>query len=109
LVNQQHDNVSVRVIIDDRLGHLLQQYRFTGTRWRNDESPLSQADGCNDINNACTQFRWIGGQFQSIFWMQRSQVVEWYFFRYKIRVGPVNRLNSEEREVTFVFFRRTNL
>ncbi len=45
LVDEQHDQRDLGMILDDRVRHLLQQDRLAGARRRDDQAALSLADG----------------------------------------------------------------
>ena len=51
LIYQQHDEVALRLVSDDRGCYVLQQHRLSGLGRRNDQSTLPFADGSDHIDN----------------------------------------------------------
>ena len=56
LVDQQHDDVALRVVLQDGLGHLLQQDRLAGPRRRDDQAALAEADRRDDVDDPRVEF-----------------------------------------------------
>ncbi len=63
LVDQQYDDIDIRVVLQDRLGHLLQQDRFTGLWGGDDQRPLAKSDRGDHIDDAGAQ---LGGSVVSL-------------------------------------------
>ena len=108
-VDEQDKHVRVRVILEDRLGHLLHQYCLASARWGNDQTPLAEADGCYQIHHAITYLARFRFEDNPFFRMQRCQRIEGLATSHLIRVSMVDRLDTKQRKVAFVFFRRSNL
>ena len=51
LINQQHDEIALRVVRFDRMGDILQQNGLTGPRRGHDQRPLALPDGSHQIND----------------------------------------------------------
>ena len=62
LVNEQHDDIDIGMVDEDRLGHLLQQDRLPRLGWRNNESPLAESDRRDHVDDPSTQLGGIGRQ-----------------------------------------------
>ena len=52
LVNEQHDEVALGVVLADGLGDVLQHHGFARFRRRDDEAALAFADGRDEVNHA---------------------------------------------------------
>ncbi len=52
LIDQQHDQVDVRVVVLDGLGDVLQHHRLTGFRLGDDEAALATADRGDEVEDA---------------------------------------------------------
>jgi hypothetical protein len=63
LVDEQHDDVTLRVVLQHTVGDLLQQHRLPRTRWGNDQATLPFADRRHEVQDTHTQFR--TGRLQS--------------------------------------------
>ena len=53
LVDEQNEEVHLRVVLDDRIGEVLHEHCLTGTRRSHDESAGALADGADEIHHAC--------------------------------------------------------
>ena len=52
LIDQQHDDVHVRVVFRDRIGDLLEDDGLAGSWWGNDERPLAEPERCDQVDDA---------------------------------------------------------
>ena len=79
LVDQQHDQITFRVIVGDRVGDVLQQHRLAGTRRRHDQRALAFADRRDDVDDAGGEIlfgRILEFHLQPLVGIERRQVVE---------------------------------
>ena len=75
-VDQQYDDVGIRMILLDHVRHLLQQDGFSGSWGRNNQSSLAQPNWSDQVDDASAEVRRLGGQAETLSWVQRSQVVK---------------------------------
>ena len=76
LVDEKDEDLAVRLVGDDRLGHLLQQDRLTGARRRDDQRSLTLADRRDEVDHAHVDV--VLGRFhdETVLGMQRREVLE---------------------------------
>ena len=77
LVDQQHDHVGVGEVLQDGVGHLLQQDRLAGSRRADDQAPLPEADRRDHVDDP--QWRGPSGSYSitmRLIRVQRREVVE---------------------------------
>ena len=55
LVDEQHDERDLRMILGDRVRHLLQENRLAGARRRDDQPALALADRRHEVDHAHAQ------------------------------------------------------
>ena len=109
LVDQQHDHIGFRMIVQDGLGQLLQQDRLTRTRRRHDQGSLSHADRGHQVDNTRAELLGLRRQSEATFGVERCQIVEEYLLCEDVRILTADRFDAEQGEVAFVFFRGANL
>ncbi|MNQ93013.1 hypothetical protein D3C85_1084570 [compost metagenome] len=112
LVDQQDDELTVRVVVSDALGDVLQQHGLTGLGRRHDQATLAFTDG------GC-QVQHTGGDVfgravaplhaQTLVGMQRRQVFEQDLVADVFRTVIVDLVDLEQREVTLALFRGSDL
>ena len=109
LVNQQDEQIRLRVILEDGVGDFLHQHGLARSRRRDDQTARAFADGADEVEHARAQL--VGGGFQDepLVWKERREVVEMRFFLGLVRVFAVHALDLEQREELFLFLWRTDL
>ena len=55
LVDEQHDQVHLGMVLGDAVGDVLQQHRLAGARRRDDQAALTLADGHHQVEDAGRQ------------------------------------------------------
>ncbi len=107
-VDQQNDQVAVRMVGRDRLGDVLQHHRLTDARRRHDQTTLAFAERGHDIDDTARAVlqRWVVDLHpQTLIRIERRQVVEVDLVTDVFRVFEIDRLNLEQGEIPFAFAR----
>ena len=81
LVDQQHEDVEVGIVLQGGAGHFLHQDRLAGPRRADDQSPLAEADGHDQIDHPHLDLVGRGFHADAQVGMQRGQFVEGDFRR----------------------------
>ncbi len=76
LVDEQHDEVHVGVILGDGLGDVLEEDRLAGARWGDDEAALPPADRREHVHDAHGERFGAGLQDDPFVRVHGRQVVE---------------------------------
>ncbi|EAQ80991.1 hypothetical protein DSM3645_20507 [Blastopirellula marina DSM 3645] len=108
-VDQQDDDVGVGIVFQDCFGHLLHQDGLAGARRTDDQTALAEADRDDQVDHARCDFVGVRLHPNPVVGMQRGQIVELHLVGGDIRILVVDRFDAQQREIAFVFFRRTNL
>src|SRR4029077_7323372 len=108
LVNQQHDQHDLRMVVRDRFGDRLKHHGFAGERRRDDKSALAFADRRDQIYDAGGQIFVIVFELDTLLGIERGQVVEEDFVARLFGILVVDRFNLEQREIALAFFGRAN-
>ena len=108
LINQQHDQVNLGVVLGDAVGHLLQQDGFTCSRRCYDEPALSFSEGRNEVHDSHLQSIRLELHDQALFGVERGQVVKIRLVLEVLRFFVIERLNSQESKIPLGILRRTN-
>ena len=109
LVDQQYDEVNIRIIGIDGIGQRLQQHGFTGAGRGNNQAALPTANGRHDVDNA------VGEIFFAIFHGELAvgingrEVIEKNEVLGVFRGFKANFGNLEQGKVAFTLFGRANL
>ena len=108
LVDQQHDQRDLGMVVGDRIRDRLQNHRLAGTRRRDDESSLPLANRRDQIENARSH---VGRHFEldALVGIERREVVEKDLLPRDVGMLEVDRLDFDQREVTLPFLRRADL
>ena len=96
------------MVVGDRIRDRLQNHRLAGTRRRDDESSLPLANRRDQIENARSH---VGRHFEldALVGIERREVVEKDLLPRDVGMLEIDRLDFDQREITFAFFRRPNL
>jgi len=99
LVDQQNDELDLRMICGDGIGHLLEQNRFAGPRRRHNQAALALAHGRHQVDDPHVQFVRLRLEDQTLLRMQRRQVAEHDLVGEQVRVLEVDRLDAQQGEI----------
>ena len=112
LVDQQDDQVALRMIGGDGVGDVLQQHRLAGARRRHDQGPLALPDRRHDVDDARRQVL-LGGVLvlhaQSLVGVERRQVVEVDLVAGLLGVLEVDGVDLEKRKIALALLGAANL
>src|SRR6476660_5175989 len=108
-VDEQHDERDFRLILANGIRDLLEQDRFSRSRWRDDQSSLPLADRRDEIHHAHAQIAVLCLELESTFWIARPEVIEGDARLGLLRLVAVDRLDFEESEIALPFFWRPHL
>ena len=106
LIDQQHDQHDLGMVVRDRLGDRLQHHGLAGERRGDDKSALAFADRRDQIDDAGGQVLVIVFELDALFGIERRQVVEQDLVARLFGVLVVDRFDLEQREVSLAFFGR---
>ncbi len=97
------------MVLRHGVGDGLQQHRFTGTWRRDDQTTLTLAERRHQVDD--TRGEVLRGRLhlQLLFRIQRSEIVEEYFFARLIRRFEVDSFDFDQCKISFTFFGWTNL
>ena len=109
LVNQQDEQICLRVIFQNGVGHLLHQNRLAGARRRDDQPARAFANRANQIENARVQFVRRGFEDEPLVREQRREVFKMRLVLRLVRLLAVHGLDFQQREKFFLFLRRPDL
>ena len=112
LVDQEHDQIAFRMIGRDRMRDVLHQHGLAGARRRHDQGALALADRGDDVDNPCRKVL-SGGVFElepeALIGKQRRQIVEIDLVLGLFRVLEIQRVDLQQREIAFAFFRAADM
>ena len=109
LVDQQHDEVDLRVVLRNRVGDRLEEHRLAGARRRHDEATLPLPDRREEIHDPGREVLGIVLETDPLHRVERRQVVEEDLVLRSLRRLVVDRLDLQQREVPLRVLRRTHL
>ena len=102
LVDQQHDQVALGVVLRDRVGDVLQQHRLAGARLRHDQRALALAERRHDVDHPRREVL-DGGvldlEVHPLGRIQRGEVVEVHLVALLVGVLEIDQVDLEQREV----------
>ena len=111
-VDQQHDQIALRMIVRDRVGDVLQEHGLAGARRRHDQGALAFADRRDDVDNARRQIlfgRILVFHLQPLVRIERRQIVEIHLVTGLFGVFEIQRIDLEQREVALAFLGAANV
>jgi hypothetical protein len=76
LVDEQHDQVHLGMILRDAVRDVLEQHRLAGARRRDDEAALAFADGHHQVEHAGREVVALGLEGDARLRVERRQVLE---------------------------------
>ena len=106
LVDEQDDERDLGMILDDRVGELLQQDRLATLGRGHDEGALSLAEGRDDVADAGRDFAVLPFEANALVGVLGRQVIESASQFRLLGVTTVDALHFEKREVPFPFLGR---
>ncbi len=109
LVDEQHDEVDLRVVRGDRVGDRLQQHRLAGARRGHDQAALALAERRHQVHDARREVLRVGFELDFLLGVERREVVEEDALLAAGRRLEVDRLDLDQREVALAFLRRPDL
>ncbi len=101
LVDQQHDDCDLRMILGDRVGHLVKQDCLSRARGRHDDAALAFANRCHDIDDAHAEIAVLRLESEPLIGILWAQVVERDAILGLLGIFRVDALDLEQREVPF--------
>src|SRR5690349_2648652 len=109
LVDEQNDQVDLRMVRRDGVRDALQHHGFTRARRSDDQPALAFSERRQQIHHADGEVILARLQLQPLVRVERRQVVEENLVPRFLRWFEVDRVYFDECEVALAFFRRTNL
>ncbi len=106
LVDEQHDQVHLGVVLGDAVGDALQEHRLAGARRRDDEAALALAERRQQVHHASRQVLRIGLEVDLLLRVERREVLEEDLLLGLLRRLEVDRLDLDQREVALAVLRR---
>ncbi len=111
LVDQQHDQVDVRIVGGDRLCDVLHQHGLAGLGRRDDQAALALAERRDDVDDACGDV--LGGavaalHHEALVGEQRRQVFEVDLLLADFRRLVVDRIDLKQGEITLIVLGRAD-
>src|SRR5512132_1739740 len=97
------------MVLGNRVCDGLQQHRLTRSRWRDDQSALTFSQWGYQVDDSGRKIFLSDLHLQHLVWIQRREIVEEHVLAGLIGRLEVDRLNLDQGEIAFAFFRRTNL
>ena len=104
-IDQQHDQITFRVVLFDRVGDVLQQHRLTRPRRCHDQRPLPFADWRHQIDDPgrpVLDRRVVHFHGQPFIRIKRCQVLKRHLVARLFRILKVDPLNRSQREITLI-------
>jgi hypothetical protein len=108
-VDEQHDQVHLRMVHGDRLSDVLEEHRLAGARRCDDEAALSLADRRHQIHDARGHVVAAVFEPDRLLRIERRQVLEEQLLACLVRRLEVDRFDLDQREVPLTVLRWTNL
>jgi hypothetical protein len=109
LVDQQHDEVDLGMVLRDGVGHLLEEDRLTGLRRRDDESALPLTDRGHQVHDPHRQVLVLRFEVDPLVRVAGAQVVEGDAVLGLVGIVAVDPLHLQQREVALALLRRAHL
>ena len=109
LVDQQHDQHHLRIVLPDGVGQLLHQDRLAGLRRRHDQAALALADRREQVDHAHREVAGLALEDQPLVGVARLEVVEGDPVLGLLGLLVVDALDLEEGEVALTLLGRAHL
>jgi hypothetical protein len=108
LVDEQHDELGVGVVLRDRVGDLLEQHRLARARRRDDQAALPFADGAEHVDDARGVALLPVFAVELLVRVEGGEVVEEDLVARDLGWLAVDAVDLEQREVRLALLRRTD-
>ncbi len=108
LVDEQHDDIGVRIVLLDRLRHLLEQHRLARAGRRDDQRPLAFTDRRDQVDDPRLDDIGLGLEDEPLLGVQRGQVLEVHEVVDRARIAPVHGLDAQQREIPLALLGRAD-
>ena len=99
LVDEEHDDVHLRMVGGDGVGDLLEDDRLAGPGRGDDQGSLPEAEGRHQIDDPRLEHRGLGLERDAIVGMERCEVLEGWKVVQEGRIAIVHLLHSQEGKV----------
>ncbi len=76
-IDQKNDQLHLGMILDDRIGDVMQQRRFAGARWSDNQSALAHAERRHQIHDSRRVTIRHGLELDPLVRIDRGQLFEW--------------------------------
>ncbi len=106
LVDQQHDQDDLGIIVGDRAGDVLQEHRLAGPRRRDDQRALALAERRDDVDHPrrlVLDGRVERVELQFLVGVERRQIVEIDSVANLLGIVEVDRRDPGQREIALAF------
>ncbi len=111
LIDEQDQQKHLRVVVGDRLGHVLQQDGFAGTRRSDNQRTLALALRADQIDYAgrlVLDRRVLGIEVEPLVGIERSEVVEIGPVADRVRIVVIDLEQLGQRKITLAILGRAN-
>ena len=109
LVDQQHDEIRLGMILGDRIGDVLENHRLACLGRRGDERTLSLPDRSDQVDDARGHTAGLGFENEFFFGVERRQVVEQDLVLGVLGRLEVDLFDLEQGEVALALLGRSDL
>jgi hypothetical protein len=109
LVDEQNDQVALRMVLLDRVGDVLQDDGLAGPGRRHDQAALALSDRRDEVDDprrAILDGRILDLHLQPLVGVERRQIVEVDLVPGLLRILEVDRADLHQPEIAFVLLRR---
>ena len=106
LVDEQHDQIHLGVVLGDAVGDALQQHRLAGARRRDDQAALALAERRQQVHHPARQVLGLGLEIDLLLRVERREVLEEDLLLRLLGRLEVDRLDLDQREVALAVLRR---
>ena len=109
-VDEHHDHLRLGVVLRDRMGDLLQDHGLAGSRRRDHQRPLTEAERGHHVDDPRFDAVGLVGDLEldAVVRVERRQVLEGRQFVKDLRIPTVDLLDAEHREIRLGLLRRSN-
>ncbi len=109
LVDQEHEDIQIGIVVQRGLGHLLHEDRLAGARRTDDQPALPESHRHDHVDDARFDIGRRVLHHHTLIGVQGRQVVEEDLARQQVGILVVDRLHAQQGEVALVLLGRPNL
>ncbi len=109
LVDEQNDEVHLRVVVGNGVGHVFEQEGLTGFRLRHNQSTLSFSNRRKQIHNPHAQILRSVAEFEAFVGEERGEEIEGHAVADFLRTKAIDRFDAGKRKIFFAFFGRAHI